>query len=184
MSDGTTCSFFSCDIVRFSTDVLSVTLACPVILIHPLQRRCYYNWGSMVYLQQYCEMSLNMRLTVELIFIRLKRSELLHLGIWFKAIAYYCEPTTCRFVPTRIDNHSRFLYCEYQHLMIYVNFCICIALHQNVKAVLRVSFVLEMLVAVGLNSWLVRKRKHYRKESLVNRSQKLFSEIMRKLYPV
>lgn len=36
--------------------------------------------------------------------------------------------------------------------MIYGNFCICIALHQNVKAVLRVSFVLEMLVAVGLNS--------------------------------
>ncbi len=92
---------FSWDIVSlFSTDVLCVTLACPVILIHPLQHRCYYNWGSMVYLQQYCEMSLNMRLTEELIFIRLKRSEMLHVGIWFKAVWCYCEPSTCMFVPT------------------------------------------------------------------------------------
>ncbi len=63
----------------------------------------------------------------------------------------------------------------------YGNLWICIALHQNVKAILRVGFVLEMLVAVGLNSWLVRRnRKQYGKKGLVNRSQNLFSEIMRK----
>lgn len=122
---------FSWDIVSFSTDVLGVTLACPVISTHPLQQWCYYNWGSMVYLQQYCEMSLNMRLTEELIFIRLKRSELLHLGIWFKAVGCYCELTIYSFFPTWIDNHSIFLYCEYHHLMIYGNFWIFIAKHQS-----------------------------------------------------